>query len=217
MGVDQLAQRNAHGFFNGAGPFDVAGDAEQFGAGVVRPADARKPVPAATQDCRHNRDGFDVVDGGGTAVDADVCRKRRLQPRHAFLAFEAFKKRRLFAANVGARAVMDVTLEIPAVDIVLADQLRFLGLIDRGLQALALADEFAADIDVANMRPHRERRDETTLDEQMRVVAHDVPVLARAGLGFVGIDDEIVRPFFYFLRHKGPLQAGRKTCAAAAA
>jgi hypothetical protein len=41
-------------------------------------------------------------------------------------------------------------------------------LVDRGLQALALADEFAARIDVADMRPHGEARDQAAFDQEMR-------------------------------------------------
>ena len=137
--------------------------------------------------------------------------KRRLQPRLALLAFEAFQERGLFAADIGAGAVRDVELERPAVDIVLADQFRLIGLIDRGLQMLALPDEFAAHIDVADVRAHREAREQAALDQQMRIVPHDLAVLAGAGLELVGIDHEIARPAVgRFLRHERPFQAGRK-------
>src|SRR6185437_14644383 len=46
----------------------------------------------------------------------------------------------------------------------------------------------------------------------MRIVPHDLAILAGAGFGFVGIDDEVARPaILAFLRHEGPFQAGRKT------
>ncbi len=45
---------------------------------------------------------------------------------------------------------------------------------------------------------------------------HDLAVLARAGLGFVGVDDEVMRPVD-LLGHKRPFQPGRKSGAAAAA
>jgi len=45
-----------------------------------------------------------------------------------------------------------------------------IGLVDRGLQMLALADEFAAHIDVAGMRAHCEARDQAAFDQQMRIV-----------------------------------------------
>src|SRR5262249_52744439 len=91
------------------------------------------------------------------------------------------------------------------------------GLIDRGLEPLALADELAADIDVAGMRVHREARDQAALDQEMRIMPHDLAVLAGAGLGFVGVDDEIARTTVgRFLRHERPLQAGREARPAAA-
>jgi hypothetical protein len=44
MLVDQLAERTAHLFFDGARLVDVAGDAEQLGAGVVRTAEGRQTI-----------------------------------------------------------------------------------------------------------------------------------------------------------------------------
>jgi hypothetical protein len=114
--------------------------------------------------------------------------------------------------------VGNVKVERPAVDAVLADQLGLIGLSDRRLQMLALPDEFAAHIDVAGVCPHRETRDQATLDQEMRIVPHDLAVLAGAGLGLVGIDHEIARPSVgRFLRHERPFQAGRETRPAAPA
>ena len=194
MLLDQLAERNAHRLFDVAGPLDMAGDAKQLGADIVGPADAGEPGRAAPQDVRRHRDRLDIVDGGRTAVEADIGREWRLQARLALLAFEAFQQRGLFAADIGAGAVRDIDVERPAVDVVLADQLGLIGLVDRGLQMLALPDELAAHIDVAGMRVHREARDQAALDQKMRVVPHDLAVLAGAGLGLVGIDHEIARP-----------------------
>ncbi len=98
---------------------------------------------------------------------------------------------------------------------VLAEQLGFVGLVDRGLQPLALADELAAYIDVTGIGAHREAGDQAALDEQVRIVPHDLAVFAGAGLGLVGVDDEIMRPPVRLLGHERPLQAGRKTGAAA--
>ena len=74
---------------------------------------------------------------------------------------------------------------------VLADQARVIGLINRGLKRLTLTDIFAADVDVAGIGPHREGRDQRAFDQRMGIVAHDLPVLAGAGFGFVGVDDEV--------------------------
>ena len=181
-----------------------------------------RPMPAnqaraAAHDVGHLRDRLDVVDRGRAAVEAHVGRERRLEPRLALLAFEAFEQRGLLAADIGAGAVMDVEVEVAAVDVVLADQLGLVGLVDRGLQALALADELAAHVDVAGVRAHREAGDQAALDQEMRIVPHDLAVLAGAGLGLVGIDHEIVRPAADLLGHERPFQPGREAGAAAPA
>jgi hypothetical protein len=68
------------------------------------------------------------------------------------------------------------------------------------------------------MRVHRETCEQTALDQEMRIVPHDLAVLAGAGLGLVGIDDEIARPAVGgLLGHERPFQPGRKTRPAAPA
>src|SRR5271169_2788640 len=108
-------------------------------------------------------------------------------------------------------------VEIPAVDIVLADKLGVIGLLDRRFDALTLADELAADIDEAMVRGHGAAGDQTALDEKVRIVPHDLAVLAGAGFGFIGIDDEIMRPAVGLFGHERPFQPGGKAGAAAAA
>ena len=161
---------------------------------------------------------LDVVDRRRGAVEADIRRKGRLHARHALLALERLEHRGLFAADIGARAVMDINVARPPVDIVLADQPRLIGLVDRRLQALPLEDILAANIDVGRLRAHRERSDERTLDESVRIVPHDLAVLAGAGFGFVGVDDEVMRALGVDrLGHERPFEAGWKACAAATA
>ena len=196
----------------------MAGDAEQLGAGVVGPADAGEPGRAAAHDVGHDRDRFHVVDGGRAAIEPDIGRERRLEPRLALLAFQAFEQRGFLAADIGAGAVMDDEVEIPAVDVVLADQLRLIGLIDRRLQVLALADEFAAHIDVAGMRaPWRSsaiRQPSTRRCGSCRMISRSLQV---PGSDFVGIDHEIMRPLVDLLGHERPFEPGREAGAAAAA
>ena len=134
----------------------------------------------------------------------------------ALLALQALQQRRLLAADVGAGAVVDEEVEVPAVDVVLADQLGLVGLGDRRLQVLALADELAAHVDVAGVRAHGEGGEQRALDQQVRIVPHDLAVLAGAGLGLVRIDHEVGGPRIA-LGHERPLEAGREARAAAPA
>src|ERR1700694_682583 len=196
----------------------MAGNAEQFGPGVVGAADGGKPRSTAPQNIRRARDRLAVVDGGRAAVEADIGREWRFQAGLAILAFEAFQQRRFFAADIGAGAVVNVEVVRPTVDIVFADQLCLISLIDRSLKMLALPDELATHIDITDMRAHRGASQQAALDQKMRIVPHDLAVLAGPGFGLVGIDHQIARPAVGgFLRHERPFQAGRKTRPAAAA
>ncbi|MNY09041.1 hypothetical protein D3C86_1419320 [compost metagenome] len=110
---------------------------------------------------------------------------------------------------------MDVDVEIPAVLVVLAEQARIVTFVDGCLQRLTLAHIFAANVDIGRMRTHGETGDHAAFDQRMRIVAQDFAVLAGAGLGFVGVDDEIMRTTVIFLRHEGPLETRREASAAA--
>ncbi len=195
----------------------MAGQAEELCAGIVRLAEGREPDRAAAHDVGDDRDRFYIVHRRRRSIEADIGGEWRLQPRHAFLAFEAFEQCRLLAADIGSGAVMQVKVEIPAIDVVFADELRVIGFVDGGLQYFALADEFAADIDVRDIRPHGEGGDQRALDQKVRIVAHDVPVLAGSGLGFIGIDDEIIRTAVRLLRHERPFEARREARPASSA
>ena len=53
-----------------------------------------------------------------------------------------------------------------------------------------------------------------TLNEMVRIMAQDFSILAGAGFGFVGIDQQIVWPVMVFGWHERPFEAGRETAAA---
>src|SRR6266849_458088 len=82
---------------------------------------------------------------------------------------------------------------------------------------LAFPDEFAAHIDVAGVRPHGEAGDQAAFDEQVRIVTHDVAILAGAGLGLIGVDHKIMGSVADFFGHERPLEPGWEPGAAAPA
>src|SRR5579859_1122711 len=208
MVVDELADRDRHRLLDHAGPVDVAGRAHQLGAGVLRAAEVGEPFGPAAQDLRGDGDRFDVVDGGRAAVDAGPGRERRLEARLALLALQALQQGHLVAADVGPGAVGDADVAVPAVDVVLADQPRLGGLDQGRLQAHALQNVFTADVDDAVVGADGVGGQQAAFDEPVRIEAHDLPVLAGAGLGLVGVDHQEVRPLADLLGHEGPLQAG---------
>src|SRR5690606_22608223 len=196
---------------------DVSRDAKELGARVVLAAKPREPRRAAPQDFRDDGDGFDVVDGGGATVKAHTGREWGLQTRLALLAFEGFEQRGFLAADIGPCPMVDDDIEIPAMDVVLANQASVISLLHGGFEPVTLAYELAAHINEGLVRIHGAARDQASFDKMVRVVAQDFPVLAGAGLGFVGIDDEVVRAAVIDLGHEAPFQPGREPRAAATA
>ena len=216
--VDQLPQRDAHRLLDRARLVHVARDAVDLGARVVRSAEAREPGGAAPQDGRDDRDRLDVADRGRAAVHPDRRGERRLEARLAHLALEALQQPGLLAADVGAGAAVQVDLVVVAGAAgILADQSGGVRLVDRRLQDLRLAHVFAADVDVAGGGAHAGAGEQAALDQLVRVVAHDLPVLAGAGLALVGVDHQVDRPAVRLLGHERHLEAGREACAAAPA
>src|SRR5207253_2251786 len=89
---------------------------------------------------------------------------------------------------------------------ILADDARLTRLAQRGLHALEWLRELSANVDVARLRADRVAADRTSFDERMRRPAHELSILERAGLGLVGVADEIVR-FAVAGLHERPLHA----------
>ena len=194
-------------------------DLEQLGPVVLLAPEAGEPRGAAPQDRGHDRDGLHIVHRRRAAIEARTRRERRLEARLALLAFEALDQRGFFAADICARTAMQEHIVIIArTASVLADQPGVVRLVDRLLQRLRLADIFATNVDVGRPRAHREARDQRAFDQLVRIVPHDLAVLARTRLGFVGIDDqEAGPPVLVFLGHEGPLHPGGEARTAATA
>ena len=196
----------------------MARNAKEFGAGISLAPQSGKPACAPPANCWPHGNAFNIIDRGRAAVEPDICRKWRLQPRHALFTFKAFNKCGFLTANIRARPVMHVNIIRPArICRVFAQQPVGISLIDRALQGFALAHELAAHVNIASMRAHRETGQQATFQQFMRLVAHNIAVFARARLGLVGVDDQIMRSAIIFFWHERPFQTGRETGATATA
>ena len=91
-----------------------------------------------------------------------------------------------------------------------------IGLVDGLLQGLDLGGVFTADIYIGGMAAYGVAADDDALDQHVRITGQDIAVLEGRRFRFIGVDGEIDR-FVQALGQEGPLQAGRKTCAATAA
>src|SRR3989475_3851297 len=119
MGVDDLAQRGAHGELVSARAHDVARNAEELRPWALLGPDGAEPVRAAEHDVRHAGERLDVVDDRRAAEEAVRGRKRRLDARVGALPLERLDEPGLLAADVGARPAVhpDGEVETRAEDV----------------------------------------------------------------------------------------------------
>ena len=111
--VDQLAHGDAGGRELHAGVLDAARDREAAQAVALVAAIALPPVGALLDDVAHPVQRLDVVDQRRQAEQADLERIRRLVPRQAALALDAFEQRGFLAADVGAGAAAQCSVGPP--------------------------------------------------------------------------------------------------------
>ena len=167
--------------------------------------------------CGAAGDGLRVVDDGGAAVEADDGREGRLDAGDAALAFERLHEGGLFADLVGAGAGLGDDVEVDAgAEDVLAEKALGVGVGDGLFDDLEQVAILAAQIDEAQLRADGEAGDHGAFDDRVRIVEEDDVILAGAGLGFVAVDQDVLR-LVGLLGDEGPLHAGGEAGAAAAA
>ena len=190
--LDQVLERDGHLFLHRARLVDVTRDAEELCARVVLATKRGEPIGAPSKDGGSDRDGLHVRDGRWAAVQADARGERGLEPGLALLPLQRLDERSLLSANVRAGSVVDVDVKVDAGAAgVLAEVARRVRLVARLHEREAFVDVLAADVDVAGSRAHSGARDEAALEELVGVVPHDLAIFARAGLGLVGVDDQV--------------------------
>ena len=172
--------------------------------------------PAAEQDRQDVDQRLDVVDDGGLAEQSGVDRERRLVARLAAEPLDRVEDRRLFATDVGPGAAEDRDVEAePGAEDVVADEAPLTRGGERGEQRPGRPRVLAPHVDPSVRAARGVRGDRHRLDHRERIALHQHPVLERAGLGLVGVADEVVG--VDRLTGDGlPLAPGRERRAAAA-
>ena len=99
---------------------------------------------------------------------------------------------------------------------IFADEARLVGLVDGHLHVGRLVVEFASNVNVGGSGAHGTASNEAALDELVRIVSHDLAILAGARLAFVSVYDQIFGPTVGRLVHEAPLEAAGKAGAASA-
>ena len=187
-----------------------------FGPGRLLGADLGERRAALEHDRHHVDERLDVVDHRRLPEQALDDRERRLVARLAAVALDRAEDRGLLAADVRAGALAHLDVEGEAVaEHVAAEIAPLARLLDRVLDPVLGERILAAHVEVAVLAAGRVRGDRHRLDHGERVALHDHAVLERAGLGLVGVADQVVRAA-RLARDGVPLAPHRERGAAAA-
>ena len=148
-----------------------------------------------------------IVDDCGFAKQALQRGQGGLGAHFAALALKAIKKRGFFAANICTRANADFHDKW-------RNQMRRQP--DSGFHFGNGVRIFRTDVDIAFARADGETGNRHAFDQHERVAFHHHPVGKGSAVAFIGVADDIFL-FSRGVRHRPPLNASRKTRAAAAA
>ena len=159
---------------------------------------------------------FHVVDKGRHLPKPFVDRVGRLDPRVSSLPFQRFDQGGLFAADIGAAALLYLYIEgeIRSEDL-LSEEIVLAGLLDGLLGPFDREGILAADVDVTLLGAHGIPGQDHGFQKLMGIPFQDESVLEGSGLPLVGVADDILRRP-RLLSRPFPLEARGKTGASAA-
>ena len=176
---------------------------------------AAKAFPPSIDDGEDVDQGLDVVDHRRLAEQAGLGGEGRLVARLAAAPFQRVHQRRLLAADVGAGAAPQLDVETDAVaEDVVAEEAALAAALEGVVDPRQRQGIFAAEVEIPLLAAGGEAGDGHRLDQREGIVLHQHAVLEGAGLGLVGVADQVARQ----RRRAGalPFHAGRKGGAAAA-
>src|SRR5690606_16463652 len=218
--VQEVLEGKTKGHLVVAGPGDVATNREQLGSGAARivgASEALVPLRTIPDDVRNGRERFNVVDRGWLTEQACNCRERRLDTRIATPSLERVHEGGFLAADVRTGALVDNDINaLAAAHCVLAQDAVVVCLTNRAVHPQERLGELATYIDVRRLGAYGVCPYRNALHESVRRPPHDLAILERSRLRFIGIAAQIVRPAIAGL-HERPLDAGGEACASAPA
>merc|ERR1719447_690360 len=206
VALDQLLQGDAHLLLHCAGVVNVARDVEQLGAGVPGAAHAGEPVSSPPADGGSHGDSLDVGHSGGAAEDTDVSGEWGLQAGLALLTLQALYQGGLLSADVGASTTVHKEVEAIARGVG-SQEASVIRLPDGLLQVGGLVVELSSDVDVAGPGSHGGASDQAAFNQSVRVVPHNLAILASSRLALVSVDHQVLRAAIVWLVHEAPLEA----------
>ena len=212
MSLNQFLQRNGHFFLNCAWIVDMAWDVEQLSPTIPVSSKGWKPLCSPPQNTWSDGNGFNIVDCRRTSKDSNISRKWRLESWFSLFPFDWFNERRFLATNIGTSTSMDEDVEVVSRSTcILSNESSFVSFLDGDLEVTGFVVELSSDVNICCSSTHGSSSDQTTFDQLVGIMSHDLPILACSRLTFVGIHNQVLRPSIRGFSHETPLESWRKS------
>ena len=158
-------------------------------------------------DGRSNSNSFNIGDSGGAAKNSNISGEWGLQAGLSLLPLKAFNQGSLLSTDVGASSTVHKQVKVVAgAASVGSKEAGIIGFLDGLLQVGGLVVELSSDVDVASPGTHGSTSNQAALHQGVRVVTHDLTILASSRLTFVSIDDQVLWATIIRLVHEAPLE-----------
>ncbi len=189
--VEEGFEWEAEGNLVVAGALDVAGEGDEFGAGVVAEAEGVVPFGALVNDGRNGAEGFDVVDSGGFVFESVGDGEGWFVAGEGVFTFERVEEGAFFTADVGSGSTPDVEVEGESgVEDVISQEPGFAAFGEAFFEEGVGFGVFVAEVDEAARGSGGKAGDDHSFDEGEGIVVHEGAVFETAGLAFVGVADD---------------------------
>ena len=158
-------------------------------------------------DSGSNSNSFNIGDSSGAAKNSNISGEWGLQAGLSLLPLKAFNQGSLLSTDVGASSTVDKQVKVVAgAASVGSKEAGIIGFLDGLLQVGGLVVELSSDVDVASPGTHGSTSNQAALHQGVRVVPHDLTILASSRLTFVSIDDQVLGAAIVRLVHEAPLE-----------
>jgi len=195
VALDKFSQRDAHFVFDHTWVVHVATNGVELGSCVVFAAERVEPVCSSPHDCRDHCHSFNVGYSGRTTVQAGIGWEGRLHSGPTGFALKTFNQSCFFTTNVGSSTSMDHYIKvISATRGIFAYETLSVSFINSTLELGNFIPELSPDINIGLARSHGKANHESSLDEFVWVMSHDLSVFASAWFRLVSIDHKVGRP-----------------------
>ena len=155
-----------------------------------------------------NSDSLNIGDSGGAAENSNISGEWRLQAGLALLPLKALNQGSFLSTDIGTSPTVHKQVKVVAgATGIGAKEASIISLPDGLLKVGGLVVELSSDVDVPSSGTHGSTSHQASLHQGVRIVAHDLTILASSWLTFISVDNQVLWAAIVGFVHEAPLEA----------